>query len=284
MFRTILYPTDFSPLGNAALPYAVLLASAFRSKLALLHVMTRDEQLLELPSHFQIESGCLNELSALIDKAMKRLNDRLPAELSGVHYLVESGLSAAHEIVHQAAVNKADLIVMATHGHGAVAHELIGSVTENVIHHSPCAVVALRLPKTMHSALSPLHLNIRRILLPTDLSVTSLQAFAIGAALAKPFHAGLSAVYVTPDPDTAAAQAALEQFVQLNYTGSSPLTYVASSGEPADRIIACAAHENADLIAMTTQGHNQLKDVLFGSTTERVLHNAPCPLLVVRAR
>ena len=97
MLKRILYPTDFSPLSNAALPYAVLLASVFGSRLVLLHVMMHD-----LPYLFQMESRYLNDLSELLDKTMKRASHWLPAEPEVVRFLVERGLSPTQKIPYQA--------------------------------------------------------------------------------------------------------------------------------------------------------------------------------------
>ena len=54
-------------------------------------------------------------------------------------------------------------------------------------------------------------------------------------------------------------------------------------GEVVEQILQVAAERSADLIVMTTQGHHGFLDALRGSTTERVLHGARCPLLAVPA-
>jgi hypothetical protein len=61
------------------------------------------------------------------------------------------------------------------------------------------------------------------------------------------------------------------------------VTREARSGDVVDEILAAAAGCQADLIAMATAGHQGFLDVLRGSTTERVLRNAPCPMLAVPA-
>jgi nucleotide-binding universal stress UspA family protein len=53
-------------------------------------------------------------------------------------------------------------------------------------------------------------------------------------------------------------------------------------GPPARRIVEVAGEEQVDLIVMASRGYGPLGQVLLGSTAERVLHHAPCPVLVVR--
>ena len=55
------------------------------------------------------------------------------------------------------------------------------------------------------------------------------------------------------------------------------------SGDIVSQIIQCEKEENADLIVMTTEGHQGFLDGLRGNTTERVLRNARCPVLAVPA-
>ncbi len=57
---------------------------------------------------------------------------------------------------------------------------------------------------------------------------------------------------------------------------------VLGSGDPADEILATAARERCDLIAMATHGHRFLADVVYGSVAEAVRHRAAIPVLLVR--
>ncbi|MFT5327404.1 MAG: nucleotide-binding universal stress UspA family protein [Planctomycetaceae bacterium] len=55
-------------------------------------------------------------------------------------------------------------------------------------------------------------------------------------------------------------------------------------GETVETIVEICEQKSADLLAMTTDGHHGFLDALRGTTTERVLHQATCPMLVVPTR
>jgi nucleotide-binding universal stress UspA family protein len=61
------------------------------------------------------------------------------------------------------------------------------------------------------------------------------------------------------------------------------LEHTRRSGEVVDEILAAAESGPADLVVMTTRGHDELLDLLEGSTTEQVLRRAPCPVLAIPA-
>ncbi len=80
----------------------------------------------------------------------------------------------------------------------------------------------------------------------------------------------------------AAAQDALRRTVaELNTT--APVETVVRHGSPADEIVRRAAESGAGLIVMGSRGWGEMHAVLLGSVSERVLHTAPCPVLIVRS-
>ena len=56
-----------------------------------------------------------------------------------------------------------------------------------------------------------------------------------------------------------------------------------ATGEPANEILALAAKENCDLIAMSTHGHRFIKDIILGSVAENIRHRTNIPILMIRA-
>jgi nucleotide-binding universal stress UspA family protein len=141
-------------------------------------------------------------------------------------------------------------------------------------------------------------MRITRILCPVDQSECSGKALRYAAALATSHGATLDALSVIinvippPVPEMgmmpivitdelrAAATAALQEFVKT--CGAAQATVkVIDTATPVIGIVDYACETQADLIVMGTRGWGGFDRVMFGSTTERVLHEAPCPVLTI---
>jgi nucleotide-binding universal stress UspA family protein len=85
------------------------------------------------------------------ESAHKQLNalieERVPKNISA-EYEIAFGKPFV-EIVKRARKDNADLIVMATHGRGAISHILLGSTTEKVVRKAPCPVLTVKHPKQL---------------------------------------------------------------------------------------------------------------------------------------
>jgi len=138
-----------------------------------------------------------------------------------------------------------------------------------------------------------------RILVATDLSDPSLAAVRHAAKLADRLGSRLTLVYVIEDrlppmvtayaSDTPEeilrrhrehAEAALAEFVGKHLPGREVERNVLQ-GVPHQEVVRLAESIGADLLIVGMHGHGFLTHALAGSTTERILHHAPCPVLVV---
>ncbi|MCC6849838.1 MAG: universal stress protein [Deltaproteobacteria bacterium] len=128
----VLVPTDFSPLSLRALPYAEEMARRFDAELLVLYVDFA-------PSIYDPTQGDVVASKAAIERAA----DVLRARGVRARAVYRRG-AAADEIVRGAADEKADLIVLATHGRTGLAHALMGSVAESVVRRAPCPVLSVR--------------------------------------------------------------------------------------------------------------------------------------------
>jgi nucleotide-binding universal stress UspA family protein len=138
--RTILHPTDFSPLAAAALPVACSLARDLGARLILLHAKEPPEVVLA-----ELES-LPPEPPDVLEALKRRLNDmELPVPGLRVDRLVVEG-PAAGVIITTARQTAADLVVMGTHGRRGLARLLMGSVAEEVVRMAPCPVLTVRAP------------------------------------------------------------------------------------------------------------------------------------------
>ena len=145
--KNILVATDFSEPSGAALAYGRALARTFKATLHVLHVVDN------LSSAVYGAEGYVAAMPALqkdMEDAARRQLDKLlgtdePAVPTRRTLLISPAPAAT--IVDYARQEQIDLIVTGTHGRGAVAHLLMGSVAEHVVRTAPCPVLTVRHPE-----------------------------------------------------------------------------------------------------------------------------------------
>ena len=138
--KTIMIATDFEDAANLALEYASVLARRFDASLRIVHVV-------ETPTMLGNEFGVL-DVTRLAEAAIVDGEARLAETLAqaGGGEVIGQVLVGhpAQKIVEYAADHAVDLIVMGTHGRGAIAHLFMGSVAERVVRTAPCPVFTVR--------------------------------------------------------------------------------------------------------------------------------------------
>jgi nucleotide-binding universal stress UspA family protein len=146
--KNILVATDFSEPSDVALAYGRELATRFDATLHVLHVVQNF-----LFATYGIETAAAmgpQILEGLENDALQRLQLLLvDSDKSGPRTTsaVRVGGSPALEIVEYAKSSDIDLIIMGTHGRGALAHLVMGSVAERVVRMAPCPVLTVRHPE-----------------------------------------------------------------------------------------------------------------------------------------
>ena len=142
--------------------------------------------------------------------------------------------------------------------------------------------------------------EIKKILCAVDLSAHSKAVAQQAAVFAKGLGASITVVSVAPSPNAdvcfevsaiavekfmaalaSGAESSLQSFVAENFAGMDVKSCV-RSGNPADEILRCADEEQADLIIMGAFSRKGVERVLFGSVAEKVVKNAPMPVLTIR--
>jgi nucleotide-binding universal stress UspA family protein len=151
----ILFPTDFSDTAAVALEYACELTSALGATLHVIHVLENTNPTggwtagkKYTPPPAPLTEGMEHEVQKELQTMLAK---RQPLPQKSV-LAVKTG-SPLVEIVRYAVDQHIDLIVMGTHGHGPIAHVLIGSVADNVIRRAPCPVLTVRHPS--HKLVQP---------------------------------------------------------------------------------------------------------------------------------
>ena len=138
--RTILHPTDLSPLSEYGLRLACSLARDHGARLIVLHVrppeiLFADSPYVLLPDPGQVWEHWQEEL--------RQLQPQDPTV--AVEHLLKEG-DPATEILRTAKANDCDLIVMGTHGRTGVSRLLMGSVAERVLRKAACPVLTVKAP------------------------------------------------------------------------------------------------------------------------------------------
>lgn len=134
--------------------------------------------------------------------------------------------------------------------------------------------------------------GLKRILVPVDFSPCSEKALAYAVPFARQFGAELTLLHVVqPYPpiaemgpvDTDVVQEAKQDLEKLRaQVGIPPACSLLRVGDPDLEILDAAKTLGIDLIILSTHGRTGLGHLLLGSTTEKVVRHAPCPVLVVR--
>jgi nucleotide-binding universal stress UspA family protein len=146
--KRVLVATDFGEAADAALSYGRELARTFGARLDVLHVV---ENVLTRGFGAEGYVASYPELQRDVEDAARRqLNTIVTAEdreTAHARAILLTSNSPAFAITAYAAEESIDLIVMGTHGRGAIAHLLMGSVAERVVRTAPCPVLTVRHPE-----------------------------------------------------------------------------------------------------------------------------------------
>lgn len=139
----ILVALDLSEHSRVAMRYAAELARAFSAEVIACHVVEHVGMIAALPAGS--EAYFPPNLVEVQSKRAREEAERLIRELSIARARVEIREGKAFvEIVRLARDEDVDLIVVGTHGWGAIAHVLLGSVAEKVVRKAPCPVLTVR--------------------------------------------------------------------------------------------------------------------------------------------
>lgn len=141
-------------------------------------------------------------------------------------------------------------------------------------------------------------IRLQRILVPTDFSESARHALAYGMSFATEYGAELLLLHVVEAIPAGYASELFpvpmaEVFQQVSSYARSELARLSAEvagkgiavrelvvqGKPSAEIVRVAREESVDMIVLGTQGKGMLDKALFGSTTDRVVRKAPCPVL-----
>jgi nucleotide-binding universal stress UspA family protein len=151
----ILAPTDFSKFSGFALEWAAYLAQCMKADLILLHVIAEEEgkiieEIIGEGAVVRIPKGIRQNV---VEERQKKLKEQFDMVVSSdlkrsirVEEMTRIGVPFL-EIIKVAKEKDVDMIIMGTHGRTGLAHVLIGSVAEKVVHHAHCPVLTIKHPQ-----------------------------------------------------------------------------------------------------------------------------------------
>ena len=277
MFKSILVPTDGSEHSRVALKYAINVAQAYQSRIVLLSVV----DIRRIAGPFLAEmAGAGNpalgvEVAAVADwlkKQGRRYVDSLKSECDATGLSCDTRLTTGvvtQEIIDQA--KTCDMVVMGRHGeHYRFRGPLPGSTIEGVVRGT------IRPVLVTPEAYAPFS----RVLVAYDGNQHSSDALTVAADLAKGLQIPL--VLLTIDRDPTMARERMDAARAHVESHRLDVTEVVALGDPTQEILNTCRHEHCNLIAMGAYGHSQLREMIIGSTTTRVMRKATCPVLLFR--
>jgi nucleotide-binding universal stress UspA family protein len=287
-FERILCPVDFFPASLRAFDYGVKLAANYEASVHALHVVAPvipgaygsaisvADVTTEMQAHSKVE------LTKLKTKALK----------TGVDVQTEVRVGDI-DLEIRAAIrqNKADLLVMGTHGRRGFERWVMGSVTERLMRSCPIPLLAISSPKG--AAAPP---AIRHIVVTTDFSDGTPNAVAHAFSIAQESQSRITLLHVIDDVAITQLRVGqrgllineireqLEEFVPEEARTWCDVETRVEIGTPYQMILKVLKSEKPGLLVMNVHGKGMIDRALIGSTAERVLRAAECPVLLVPSK
>lgn len=284
-FHRIVCPVAFSEESAAALRYAIAFAIDYQAELFILHC-TDKTRMAEPARRAEIKE----ELEHLVARqtpagGLRGCSARL--------VLVEG--DPAEAITDNAAELAAELIVMRSRRRPNAA--LLGSTAEAVSRMAPCPVFVSH-PQEQDWHGESGKVNLKRVLVAYDFSGDSELALSYGLSLAQAYQTEIHVLHVLPErqknraPELAfmpinsagnlSAASRLSSILPVEALSGSEGKEVLREGLPYREILNYAEEQHMDLICIGASGSDYGMHTLFGSNADRVLRQAPCPMLIAR--
>jgi nucleotide-binding universal stress UspA family protein len=296
MCKNILVPLDGSPVAEAALPYAKVLARRTGAHLTLIRA-----------AHY---ASLLGDVGVEQYRSVRQAEDylerhveRLASEGYSAQAAVPFGGSTARWIVEEAEIRHADLVVMATHDRVGADRWLHGSVAESVVHR--CTIPVMLVRDGEAEQLANRFAEAEPVLVvPLDGSELAEAALPIARGLANTVGGRLVVMGVTPAPgqfvagqggaittytarDLAELQEGVRTYLQRTaqwIASGTDTDILVRSGNAATQIAEVAQERMAAAVVMATHGRTGAIRTILGSVAGNVVHRSSGPVVLVRAR
>jgi nucleotide-binding universal stress UspA family protein len=287
-FKKILCPVDFFKASTKAFAYTLKLAANYGAKVHALHVVAPI-----IPATYGAPFS-VEDLTTDLEKEARGLLQKLQARADKQHVLMSTEVRLGdidREILRAVEKQKADLVVMGTHGRRGFERLVMGSVTERMLRHCPVPLFIVGPEKKGDATAPP---SIRRILLTTDFSEGTADAVAYALSIAQESQAKVTFLHVLHDVAADVAgkyrdslvhgiDAQLQKLIPEEALDWCDVETRIEEGLPSKVIPNFVKSGAFDLLVMNIHGKGLLDRALLGSTAERALRTAAgiCPVLLI---
>ncbi len=283
--KNILFATDFSDSSRNALPFATALARRYHSTVFVANVL-EEIPVTSVPMDYMPE-----ETESERAHAQERMVELLKSELFQdlkTEVVIEPGFIWP-VLAKTVQDRKIDLMVVGTHGRGAIRRLLLGSVAEEICRHAPCPVITVG--PHVKSIVGESD-RMEKILFATDFSEGSIHALFYALAFAEEHDARLILLHVVQAPNMplnvsdqmiAESERRLRGLITAESVPTKRPIFVTLLGAPADQIVALAERENVNLIAMGMHKPGAFAAHWPFEVAGQVIARAHCPVLSVRS-
>lgn len=288
LFERILCPIDLTLESDESLRYGIALAKSYGARLFVINC---------LDSNLVSRSAERQHIKELLDTAVRQ-HVRLPAtqDFTWKSMLVDGDPKTA--IAQEAAAQRIDLIVMRSRRRPYAA-QLLGSTAESICRTAPCPVMITHPRERNWAGATTNEIGLQSVLVAYDFSSDSELALSYGLSLAQEYQAEVHLLHVLParlfkpvvpeiaflpGADSGFQEAArrLQDTVPPETRMWCKIKHAVREGHPYREVLAYADAQNIDLICMGASGTGFGIHALFGSNADRVLRQAPCPVLIAR--
>ena len=289
----ILVPLDFSEFSDKALDFALTLAEKFQSEITLFHAVVLFQDDVGEEQRLQEYEEWIKRREHHIHHQMHNSQQKAESRGLTVNSVINRGVNAADVILEYLEEHPSELVIMGTHGRTGLKHLLLGSVAEKVVRLSPIPVM------TIHRSLQKFQIS--KILTPIDFSIYSKTAADDAIMLASQLGASLQFIHVIQHDIHPSFYAAgidsifqidkglkkrviinLKEFLSDQLPPDLQAEYAVREGKAHKEIVDYAKDAKTDLIVIATHGLTGLDYILLGSTAEKVVRSANCPVLTVK--
>jgi nucleotide-binding universal stress UspA family protein len=266
----LLLATDRSAFSEGAIREAITFAKKCSSRLSIMSVLETN------PEYETIGANAYQKEEDEATKYLESLKSRATQE--GIYYCetaLHFGENPSRLIVNEAAEKKADMIIIGRRGRSGIMKVLMGKTAAHLISQAPCKVLIV--PRAAR-------IIFKNILVATDGSTHSIAAASEAIGIAKRCGSAIIAVSATHS-EQGLEEAKLHVLQVVDMAKKEGITAEALTpiGRSHEVIVETAGGRSVDLIVMGSYGKTGLKKLLMGSSTEKVIGNASCAVLVVKA-